>query len=139
MNIWLSRQTSSVKVYNFSEINHIKELLISQVFTHNDIIQLESILRVSIAEGQPRTHRPWKKILIVVEGIYSMEGEMCRLAEIVELKKRYKVSLQYSSGNSSWPAKHDFAKTVSKINLPNAIPSNFKKQKTETITKQVSL
>jgi serine palmitoyltransferase len=36
---------------------------------------LESVLRRAIAEGQPRTHRPWKKILIVVEGIYSMEGE----------------------------------------------------------------
>ena len=66
-----------------------------QVFAHNNLVQLESILRVSIAEGQPRTHRPWKKILIVVEGIYSMEGEMCRLAEIVELKKKYKVSFIY--------------------------------------------
>ena len=63
-----------------------------QVFQHNNLEQLESLLRVSIADGQPRSHRPWKKILIVVEGIYSMEGEMCRLAEIVELKKKYKVS-----------------------------------------------
>lgn len=56
------------------------------------MLNLEAILRTSIAEGQPRTHRPWKKILIIVEGIYSMEGDMCRLADIVELKKRYKVS-----------------------------------------------
>jgi len=26
------------------------------------------VIRESIAEGQPRTHRPWKKILILVEG-----------------------------------------------------------------------
>lgn len=62
-----------------------------QVFTHNDVVHLEAVLRTSIAEGQPRTHRPWKKILIAVEGIYSMEGQMCCLAEIVEIKKRYKV------------------------------------------------
>ncbi len=31
--------------------------------------------------------------VIIIEGIYSMEGEMVRLKEIVELKKRYKVSL----------------------------------------------
>ena len=31
----------------------------------------------------------WKKILILVEGIYSMEGSMPRLADIVELKKKY--------------------------------------------------
>jgi serine palmitoyltransferase len=52
---------------------------------------LEQVLRESIVEGQPRTHWPWKKIIIIVEGIYSMEGEICRLPEIVELKKKYKV------------------------------------------------
>lgn len=31
---------------------------------------LEKQLRDAIVHGQPRTHRPWKKILIVVEGIY---------------------------------------------------------------------
>lgn len=52
---------------------------------------LEKVLRDSIVEGQPRTHRPWKRITIVVEGIYSMEGSICRLPEIVALKKKYKV------------------------------------------------
>lgn len=31
---------------------------------------LEELLREAVVHGQPRTHRPWKKILIVVEGIY---------------------------------------------------------------------
>ena len=64
-----------------------------QVFAHNDVEHLEVVLRRAIAEGQPRIHRPWKKILIVVEGIYSMEGEMANLAGIVALKKKYKVRL----------------------------------------------
>ena len=64
-----------------------------QVFVHNDVAHLERLLRDSIAYGQPKTRRPWKKILIIVEGIYSMEGEMCPLPAIVELKKRYKVLL----------------------------------------------
>lgn len=63
------------------------------MFVHNDVAHLERLLRDSIAYGQPKTRRPWKKILIIVEGIYSMEGEMCPLPEIVELKKRYKVLL----------------------------------------------
>lgn len=63
------------------------------MFIHNDVAHLERLLRDSIAYGQPKTRRPWKKILIIVEGIYSMEGEMCHLPEIVELKKRYKVLL----------------------------------------------
>ena len=30
-------------------------------------------------------------MIIIIEGIYSMEGEMARLAEIVAIKKKYKV------------------------------------------------
>lgn len=33
-----------------------------KVFRHNDAAHLEAVLRTSIAEGQPRTHRPWKKV-----------------------------------------------------------------------------
>jgi hypothetical protein len=29
------------------------------------------------------------KVLIIVEGIYSMEGEVCRLKDVVAVKKRY--------------------------------------------------
>lgn len=31
---------------------------------------LEKKLKSAVIHGQPRTHRPWKKILIVVEGVY---------------------------------------------------------------------
>ncbi len=33
-----------------------------KVFRHNDAAHLEDVLRASIAEGQPRSHRPWKKV-----------------------------------------------------------------------------
>jgi len=59
------------------------------VFKHNDMENLEKILRRNIVQGQPRTHRPWGKILVIVEGIYSMEGETCPLKDVVNLKKKY--------------------------------------------------
>ncbi|KAJ2611473.1 serine palmitoyltransferase component [Coemansia sp. RSA 1365] len=62
---------------------------IIRVFKHNDTRDLEKLLRRSIIQGQPRTHRPWKKILVVVEGLYSMEGEYCNLPKIVELRHKY--------------------------------------------------
>lgn len=71
-----------------------------RVFRHNDPRDLEKLLRDSIVEGQPRTRRPWKKIIIIVEGIYSMEGEICRLAEIVALKKKYKAYLYVDEAHS---------------------------------------
>jgi serine palmitoyltransferase len=61
------------------------------VFKHNDAKALEVVLRASIAEGQPRTHRPWRKIMVIVEGIYSMEGELGELASVVAVCKKYKV------------------------------------------------
>jgi len=60
-----------------------------RTFRHNDARELERILREAIVVGQPRTRRPWGKILVVVEGIYSMEGEYCNLSQIVEVCKRY--------------------------------------------------
>ena len=34
------------------------------------MVHLERLLREAIVFGQPRTHRPWRKILIIVEGVY---------------------------------------------------------------------
>ena len=69
-------------------------------FKHNDMKDLEHRLREAISQGQPRTHRPWKKILVVVEGLYSMEGTMCNLPQLVRLKKRYKFNLFIDEAHS---------------------------------------
>ncbi|KAE8021271.1 hypothetical protein FH972_007178 [Carpinus fangiana] len=61
-----------------------------RVFQHNSPSHLEEVLREQIAEGQPRTHRPWKKIIVIVEGIYSMKGDLCKLPEIITICKKYK-------------------------------------------------
>nr|AOO86839.1 serine palmitoyltransferase [Laodelphax striatellus] len=71
-----------------------------KVFKHNNAASLEAVLRENIIYGQPRTRRPWKKILIVVEGIYSMEGSICLLPEIIELKKKYKAYLYVDEAHS---------------------------------------
>jgi serine palmitoyltransferase len=63
-----------------------------RMFKHNDMKSLESLLREVISQGQPKTHRPWKKIMVIVEGLYSMEGTLVNLPAIVELKRKYKVS-----------------------------------------------
>jgi serine palmitoyltransferase len=62
-----------------------------RMFKHNNMKSLEKLLREVISQGQPKTHRPWKKILLIVEGLYSMEGTLVNLPAIMELKKKYKV------------------------------------------------
>lgn len=71
-----------------------------RVFQHNDASHLESILREAIINGQPRHHRPWKKILVMVEGIYSMEGAICNLKEVVRLCKKYKAYIYVDEAHS---------------------------------------
>lgn len=71
-----------------------------EMFKHNDMRDLERKLREAISQGQPRTHRPWKKILVAVEGLYSMEGTMCNLPALVELKKKYKFNLYVDEAHS---------------------------------------
>ncbi|XP_017331697.1 serine palmitoyltransferase 2 [Ictalurus punctatus] len=89
------------------ELNHASLVLGARlsgstirVFKHNNMQSLEKLLRDAIVHGQPRTHRPWKKILILVEGIYSMEGSIVRLPEIIALKKRYKAYLYLDEAHS---------------------------------------
>ncbi|KAK0646515.1 pyridoxal phosphate-dependent transferase [Cercophora newfieldiana] len=69
-------------------------------FKHNDMGDLEKKLREAIAQGQPRTHRPWKKILVAVEGLYSMEGTMVDLPGVIALKKKYKFFLYVDEAHS---------------------------------------
>ncbi|KAL6584202.1 serine palmitoyltransferase component [Orobanche minor] len=62
---------------------------------------LEKVLREEIAKGQPNNpYNPWKKIIVVVEGIYSMEGELCKLPEIVSICKRYKAYVYLDESHS---------------------------------------
>lgn len=71
-----------------------------RVFKHNNMDDLRELLREVISQGQPRTHRPWKKILVIVEGLYSMEGTVVNLPEIIELKKEFKFYLYVDEAHS---------------------------------------
>ncbi|CCJ29014.1 unnamed protein product [Pneumocystis jirovecii] len=71
-----------------------------KMFKHNNMEDLEKLLRECISQGQYRTHRPWKKILVIVEGLYSMEGTLCNLPGLIALKKRYKFYLYIDEAHS---------------------------------------
>ncbi len=54
-----------------------------RVFPHNDMGKLERHLRWA------RDKHPKGRVLVVVESVYSMDGDLAALAEIVELKDRF--------------------------------------------------
>ncbi|KAI8971449.1 pyridoxal phosphate-dependent transferase [Mycotypha africana] len=71
-----------------------------RVFKHNNMIDLRNLLREVISQGQPRTHRPWKKIIVIVEGLYSMEGSILNLPELINLKNEFKFYLYVDEAHS---------------------------------------
>lgn len=89
------------------ELNHASLVLGARLsgasiktFKHNNMVDLENKLKDAVVQGQPRKNRPWKKILIVVEGVYSMEGSIIRLPEVLQLKKKYKAYLYLDEAHS---------------------------------------
>lgn len=71
-----------------------------KVFQHNDMHDLERVLKNAIVNGQPKSGLPWKKILIVVEGVFSMEGSIVKLPEVIALKKKYKAYIYLDEAHS---------------------------------------
>ena len=72
-----------------------------RVFRHNDSKDLEEMIKEALMLGNPRNKSlPWNKILIIVEGIYSMEGEILKLSEFVQVKNKYNCYLYVDEAHS---------------------------------------
>ncbi|WP_411054814.1 aminotransferase class I/II-fold pyridoxal phosphate-dependent enzyme [Streptomyces sp. E11-3] len=61
-------------------------------FAHNDFGQLESMLRLNRSR--------FRRVLIAVEGAYSMDGDLVDLPAVIELKKRYGALLMVDEAHS---------------------------------------
>ncbi len=62
-------------------------------FPHNDYVALENILRAN--------RDSYEKVLIVVEGAYSMDGDIAPVPEFVRIKKEYGCFLMVDEAHSS--------------------------------------
>jgi 7-keto-8-aminopelargonate synthetase-like enzyme len=60
-------------------------------FKHNDVNSLKDLLE---------ENKEFKRKLIIVEGVYSMDGDICPLPEIVRLKERYGALLMVDEAHS---------------------------------------
>jgi len=60
-----------------------------RVFDHNDLHDLEEILKWATDRNRAQSRSRKKRILVVTESVFSMDGDLAPLREIVELKERY--------------------------------------------------
>ena len=65
----------------------------TKAFPHNDIATLEHLLKAA--------REKYEKILIVVEGVYSMDGDIAPIPQFVGLKKKYGAFLMVDEAHSS--------------------------------------
>ncbi|CAI5453274.1 unnamed protein product [Caenorhabditis angaria] len=71
-----------------------------KVFRHNDAAHCEQVLRDALCSVSPRTGQKYNKILIIIEGIYSMEGTIVNLPGFIEIKKKYRAYLFLDEAHS---------------------------------------
>ncbi len=64
----------------------------TKAFSHNDFEMLENMLKAA--------RDKYEKILIVVEGVYSMDGDIAPIPKFVELKKKYGAFLMVDEAHS---------------------------------------
>ncbi|XP_063381284.1 serine palmitoyltransferase 3-like [Cydia fagiglandana] len=65
-----------------------------RVFRHNDMRHLEQLARQARAEGR------WEKIVVVMEGVYSMEGSIGMLPAAIALKKQLDLHIYIDEAHS---------------------------------------
>lgn len=99
---------------NVSTIGHLfskDDLILHDELSHNSIIQgalLSGAARLSFPHNDINAlnklleqHRfKYQKVLIVTEGLFSMDGDMPPLAELVKLKQHYKTFLMVDEAHS---------------------------------------
>jgi len=66
---------------------------LSRPFPHNDIAALEEILKAQ--------RKYFEKVLIVIEGVYSMDGDISNVPAFVEIKKKYGCFLMVDEAHSA--------------------------------------
>jgi 8-amino-7-oxononanoate synthase len=60
-----------------------------RVFSHNDLNELEDILKWTVHVQSSKSKTQSRQVLIVTESIFSMDGDSAPLREMVELKNKY--------------------------------------------------
>ncbi len=79
-DVILMDRLSHASIYEGSKLSEASKV----IFRHNDMDSLEKRLQLLTANK----HR-----VIIIDGVYSMEGDIAKLSEIVKLAKKYKASI----------------------------------------------
>jgi len=72
-----------------------------KVFPHRDVEALREILREATEQGRPDGGGPYRLILVVTDGVFSMDGDIAPLPGIVEAAEAYGAAVYVDDAHAS--------------------------------------
>ena len=72
-----------------------------KVFPHRDVAALREILREAAEKGRPDGAGPYRLILVVTDGVFSMDGDIAPLPGIVEAAEAYGAAVMVDDAHAS--------------------------------------
>jgi glycine C-acetyltransferase len=72
-----------------------------QVYPHKDVAALREILREARARGRPDRSGPYRLILVVTDGVFSMDGDIAPLPGIVEAAEEFGAAVLVDDAHAS--------------------------------------
>jgi glycine C-acetyltransferase len=71
------------------------------VFPHKDVAALREILARAVREGRPGSGQPYRLILVVTDGVFSMDGDIAPLPEIVAAAEEHGAAVYVDDAHAS--------------------------------------
>jgi glycine C-acetyltransferase len=88
-----------------------------KVFPHADVAALREVLREAVETGRDGAGAPYRLILVVTDGVFSMDGDIAPLAGIVEAAEAYGAAVMVDDAHASGVLGHEGRGTVDHFGL----------------------
>ena len=72
-----------------------------EVYPHKDVAALREVLARARAQGHPDTGEPYRLILVVTDGVFSMDGDIAPLPGIVEAAEAFEAAVLVDDAHAS--------------------------------------
>ena len=72
-----------------------------KVYPHKDTAALRDLLRTAAQEGRPDGAGPYRLVLVVTDGVFSMDGDIAPLPDIVEAAEEYGAAVYVDDAHAS--------------------------------------
>jgi glycine C-acetyltransferase len=92
-----------------------------RVFRHADVDSLREVLAEATEQGRDGTGSPWRLILVVTDGVFSMDGDIAPLPGIVDTAEAFGAAVMVDDAHASGVLGRDGRGSVSHFGLEGRV------------------